>query len=266
MPETSSLPVSVHILTFNSAATIGAALVSVVGCAEILVIDGGSTDDTLRIARKHGAILVPQRNEGQGTPLEDFAAARNRGLARTTQPWVLSLDSDETASKELMKDVAATVKRDDADACYVPRRYVLPDGRVVRKATTYPNERLYFFRTDAVEKWIKPVHERPQLKTDARIAHFQGWSLAPLGTPEEYWEKNLRYIALEAKRSANDGWGRWFGRVVRALRGRVVATLRLAWIWLIPLPGPRLPLQYEGLRYRYAWKLLWETRPRPKRT
>src|SRR3989338_4058331 len=153
------LPVSVHILTWNSGKTLRRAIESVRTCAEILVIDGGSSDDTLRIAQKYGAKIIPQRDREHGTPLQNFAGARNRGLQHATQPWILSLDSDEYASPELLNDLQHTVTHGRPCACFVPRKYVLPDGQIVTHATTYPNERIYFFHKDAiaVEGWEKRV-------------------------------------------------------------------------------------------------------------
>ena len=53
------LQISVHILTFNSAKTLSEALKSVKDVAEILVIDGGSADATLKIAQEQGARVLP---------------------------------------------------------------------------------------------------------------------------------------------------------------------------------------------------------------
>jgi glycosyltransferase involved in cell wall biosynthesis len=132
-----ALPVSVHILTRNAAATLARALASVRGCAEILVIDGGSTDGTVDIARKEGAIVIPQGPHPG--PLEDFAAARNEGLRHAGQPWILSLDSDEYLEDGFLEELRTIIARGTPAACLVPRRYVLPDGQRVDYASTYPN-------------------------------------------------------------------------------------------------------------------------------
>ncbi|WP_217989992.1 glycosyltransferase [Paenibacillus sp. 7523-1] len=56
---------------------------------EIIIVDTGSVDDTLRIAALYGAKII--RAEWNG----DFAAARNQSLTAATQPWILVLDADE---------------------------------------------------------------------------------------------------------------------------------------------------------------------------
>ncbi|WP_186333691.1 glycosyltransferase family 2 protein [Paenibacillus xylanexedens] len=78
---------------------------------EIIVMDTGSVDDTIEIARRHGAIVI--RTEWNG----DFSEARNLSLAAATKPWILVLDADEVwvqtsqMKAELMQLLAAS--RDD---------------------------------------------------------------------------------------------------------------------------------------------------------
>ncbi|PIR48357.1 hypothetical protein COU80_05300 [Candidatus Peregrinibacteria bacterium CG10_big_fil_rev_8_21_14_0_10_55_24] len=264
-------PISVHILTFNSAATLRRALTSVRDCAEILLIDGGSTDDTLVIGQEYGARTIEQRSPNeQGKPLGDFAAARNRGLAHTTQPWILVLDSDEVISPALWEEIASIAHQTQPAAYLLPRRYVESDGTVIAHASTYPNEHLYFFHRDAVVQWIKPVHERVELKEGTPVYHLKGASLAPMPTIEEFKTKNLQYIRIEALRSHGCSWGHWLRhRVLHTLRSRLIALVRILWIWLLPHQGKRLPLTHEFLRFWYGWKLvvatcpLSHTEPRP---
>jgi glycosyltransferase involved in cell wall biosynthesis len=78
----------------NGAATLSACLESVAGlCEEMLVIDTGSEDDTLKIARSFGAKIINARWAS------DFSAARNAYIKQAAYPWVLSLDADEILGK-----------------------------------------------------------------------------------------------------------------------------------------------------------------------
>jgi len=258
----SKLPISVHILTFNSAATVERTLQSVQECEEILVVDGGSKDKTLDIAERYDARIILQNTPDKlGKPIEDFSLVRNIALDEAAQPWILALDSDEYLSPELQNELREAVRGEPA-AYYVPRKYVLKGGKVVDFATTYPNERLYFFHRDAVEEWTKPVHERPQLKKGTVTKHCKGASLAPIGSLQEYREKNMRYLKIEMQKTAGKGWGYWLKhRVYHTLRSRMIALLKLLWIWLIPRKGVRMPLRQELLRFWYGWKLIVTTCP-----
>lgn len=259
----SKLPVSVHILTWNSARTLERALQSVKDCAEILVIDGGSQDETVQIAERLGARVIPQRFPGaQGQPLMNFSAARNAGLEHATQPWILALDSDEVMDPEAMKEIKKITGEQGPSAFFVPRRYVLESGSVVNLASTYPNERLYFFRKDAVEKWEKPVHERIALKPNTPMGRLNHGSLAPLAPLSVFRSKLNQYLRIEVEESRGRGWKAWLKRVLHTVRGRMVAAIRLIPIWLLPHPGQtRLPFRYEMTRFWYGWKLIVMTCP-----
>lgn len=256
------LPVSVHILTYNSGSTLQKALQSVRDCAEILVIDGGSTDDTLAIAKQHHAQILQQQ---PGGPAEDFSAIRNQALHAATQPWIFALDSDESATPELMAAIAKATRQQPA-AYHVHRKYVLPDGRVVDHASTYPNKRVYFFHRESVKGWIKPVHERPALQPGATVKELRGACLAPIGEVADYKQKNERYLRLEIQKSAGKGWGHWLAhRLLHTIRSRLIGLLRLLRIWLVPRRGVRLPLRHELLRFWYGWQLIVRTCPLTRR-
>ncbi len=257
--DDSSAPVSLQVLTWNSEKTLRYCLASARGCAETLVIDGGSTDGTLEIARQKGVTVIPQPGGGA---IKDFSAVRNIGLQAATQPWILALDSDEVLTPELRDEIYTIAGSAEPGAYLVPRQYVLPGGIRVDYASSYPNARVYFFHKSVCEKWIKPVHERPQLKPGTTVHMLKHPTLAPIGTPKDFREKNRRYLQIEAQRDAGKGYGHWLiHRVLHTLRSRLILTVRLLWIWLIPRKGIRLPLQYEMLRFWYGWRLIVITCP-----
>lgn len=84
----------------------------------MLVVDGGSLDDTVAIARACGARVIEN-------PWPGFAAQRRFALAHVRHQWVFSCDSDEEVSTALAREIEATVKRagDDSPGAFrVPRR------------------------------------------------------------------------------------------------------------------------------------------------
>src|SRR5215831_19552177 len=85
--------VSVVIPCYNQARFLGEAVESVLAqtcsCSEIIVVDDGSTDNTLEVASRYRQVrCVSQRNQGQGV-------ARNEGLKHTSGEFVVFLDSDD---------------------------------------------------------------------------------------------------------------------------------------------------------------------------
>ncbi|HZX31376.1 MAG TPA: glycosyltransferase family 2 protein [Rhodocyclaceae bacterium] len=102
------LPISVVVLTFNAAETIGATLASAVALSDdVHVVDSGSTDATLDIARDAGARIASH-------PFENYGAQRNWAI--DTLPlrhqWQLHLDADERVSDELAAELRALFSGD----------------------------------------------------------------------------------------------------------------------------------------------------------
>ena len=97
-PVSSPLPLSAAIICLNEAAFIGACIESLRAAAEIIIVDSGSTDRTLDIirdyARTYPIRLVHQDWLG-------FAAQKQFACDLATQPWVLSIDADESLDADL---------------------------------------------------------------------------------------------------------------------------------------------------------------------
>ena len=94
------LPLSVAIITKNEAANMPRLLDSLAPLepAEIVVVDSGSSDDTVPIAENRGARVIE-------TDWPGHVEQKNRALDACTQPWILSLDADEPISPELAKNL-----------------------------------------------------------------------------------------------------------------------------------------------------------------
>ena len=93
------LPLSLVVITYNEAANIARCLDSVPFAAEKLVIDSGSTDDTVAIARQHGARVITQ-------PWLGFGPQRNFGSTQAQHDWILVLDADELVKLEKTGEAA----------------------------------------------------------------------------------------------------------------------------------------------------------------
>jgi tetratricopeptide (TPR) repeat protein len=109
MSET--LPLSVCMIVRNESHHLPKALASVKGiAAEIVVVDTGSTDDTVSIATAMGAKVL------HFDWIDDFAAARNAALEAATQPWILSLDADQQLASNSVGALTTALQRTDCMA------------------------------------------------------------------------------------------------------------------------------------------------------
>lgn len=84
-------PLSVVIITFNNADTLERCLREVDWAEDIVVLDSGSSDDTVAIARRHGARVAVH-------PFDDFGPQKQRAIDLARHDWVLNLDADEILS------------------------------------------------------------------------------------------------------------------------------------------------------------------------
>jgi glycosyltransferase involved in cell wall biosynthesis len=109
------VPVTVVIPTLNEADRLPACLASVAWAADVIVVDAGSTDGTVELARAAGARVI----EGRGRTIGE---QKNFGIAAATQYWVLSVDADERVTPELRDAVNRAVRAPDARAFRVRLR------------------------------------------------------------------------------------------------------------------------------------------------
>src|SRR6202142_322498 len=93
--------ISVTILTKNSARHLYQVLDAVRAFDEVVILDSGSSDDTLEIAREFPNVKM------HTTRFKGFGALHNEASALARNDWILSLDSDEVMTTELVREITA---------------------------------------------------------------------------------------------------------------------------------------------------------------
>ncbi len=149
------MSLAVLILTYNEALQITDCIRSVADLAdEIIVIDSGSTDDTVNLAQSAGARVVHH-------PMTDgFAAQRNFALTQTTADWVFYLDADERVTPELADELRQIRAQQPGKSAYAIQRRNIAFGQPVNHGVLRPDRVVRIFpRLGLV--WEGQVHERP---------------------------------------------------------------------------------------------------------
>jgi glycosyltransferase involved in cell wall biosynthesis len=156
---------SVAIITLNEEANLARTLASLRWVEEIVVVDSGSTDRTVEIARGFGAKVVHRDWSG-------FAAQKNFAISQCTGTWILTLDADEEVSPELQRQMRLLLSSNPPfDAFYLKRRNLFL-GRWIRHGGFYPDPKLRLFRRSTANFAITPQFEdRPVHETIAFDGH-----------------------------------------------------------------------------------------------
>jgi glycosyltransferase involved in cell wall biosynthesis len=156
--------ISAAIITLNEEANIARAIESLRCCDEILVVDSGSSDDTVEIATRLGARIV-------ACPWLGFAQQKNFAAEQASNDWVLSLDADEALSEALEAEIWQLKKAGPAADAYTMPRLARYLGRWILHSGWYPDRKVRLFHR-AKAKWAGDyVHE--SLRVEGSVAHLE---------------------------------------------------------------------------------------------
>jgi glycosyltransferase involved in cell wall biosynthesis len=229
---------SVVIITYNEESNIGRALQSVRplvanGKGEIVVVDSGSTDRTVEIAKSFGAKVFIEEWKG-------YAAQKNSAIEKAAGEWILSLDADEeldgdllNALKSVLEDVECISGRRDPETehplsvnpevmaddleyhigtkfgpefagLWIPRKNEFL-GRWMRYGGFWPDPKLRFFRRGSGAFENRTVHEDIKLKGQSGEIRYGTLLHHSYPTLSDYIEHMNRYSSLGAEMAVAKG-------------------------------------------------------------
>lgn len=183
-------PLSVVVITLNAERQLANCLASVAFADELLVVDSGSTDATLDIAKRHGARVLHQ-------PWLGFGKQKNYAVTQARHRWVLCLDADERISEALRDSIRAALANPQFQAYEMPRRNRFM-GRWLRHGEGYPDRSVRLFDRERAQWSNDAVHEKVIVRgSTGRLAgdilHESEAGLA------DYIDKQNRYTTLAAE-------------------------------------------------------------------
>lgn len=197
--------ISVAIATYNEEENIQSCLDAVASWVdEIVIVDGGSKDATVEIAKKYNAKIIVTDNP----PI--FHINKQKALDACHGDWILQLDADEIVTPELREEIIEKIKdqrskiKDKSsfivnhssliNGYYIARKNFFL-GHWLHKGGQYPDYVIRLFKRGKGKFPCKSVHE--QIQIDGSVGYF----INPLlhytsRTLNEYWRKANTYIAL----------------------------------------------------------------------
>ncbi|OZI33892.1 LPS biosynthesis protein [Bordetella genomosp. 10] len=193
---------SVIVITKNEAAHIVACLESVAFADEFIVVDSGSSDNTVELARDMGA-TVEQTADWPG-----FGPQKNRALALAQGEWVLSIDADERVTPELAREIRQAIETGDKDAYEIPRLSEFC-GRFIRHSGWWPDPVLRLFRRGAGRFTDAAVHEKVVPVSAWRAGRLEAHFI-------HYSYPNLEALIAKSNRYSSDAATMMYARGKRA--------------------------------------------------
>ena len=235
---------SVTIITLNEERRIGKCIKSVSFADEIIVVDSGSRDRTVEIAKQAGAQVIHQDWLGYGRQ-KQFA------VEQTVNDWVLCLDADEWLSPELSQSIQSVLEHPEFSAYQFPRRNRFM-GRWLRHGEGYPDWSLRLFKRDHAHWSEDEVHEKVVPGGD--VGKISGDLMHESEeTLQQYLEKQDRYTTLQAQRLKADGKR---GSVIKIVLSPLFRFIKFYFIRLGVLDGlPGLMHILIGCKNSYTKQL-----------
>jgi glycosyltransferase involved in cell wall biosynthesis len=277
---------SVVIITHNEEANIGRTLESLSlllkeAPGEIIVVDSGSSDRTVEIAKSYGAKVFSE-------PWKGYAAQKNSAIAKASGDWILSLDADEEVEQVLAQGINEVIGASDKEWCLTPQANQSPSdalnpasstrpngywiarknlflGRWIRHGGFWPDRKLRLFRRGLGQIKERLVHETltiagPATTINGSLIHHAYPTLAG------YIGHMNKYSSLGAEQSAKEG-KRGFSFINIVLRP--LATFIYNYFFRLGFldgrEGLLLHLYHAGYT---SWKYakLWELTRKPERS
>jgi glycosyltransferase involved in cell wall biosynthesis len=155
---------SVTVITYNEAENIGPCLESASWADEIVVLDSGSTDGTVEMARQFTDRVLSVSWQG-------FGKTKNQAIAAARMPWIYMLDADERITPPLRREIQTILQADGpADGYRVPRRNHFC-GRFIKYLGWYPDYSIRLFRKAKGRFNEREVHESVEI--DGQVSTVQ---------------------------------------------------------------------------------------------
>ncbi len=178
------------ILTYNEEPNLARTLAQLTWASKILVLDSGSTDQTLALARSFPNVRVVQRS------FDSFAQQCNFGLTQLDSEWVLSLDADYLLTSELIAELRA-LEPSPSVAGYAAAFHYCVNGRPLR-STLYPPRTVLYRRRLA--RYADDGHAH-HVQVSGPVFALQGRILHDDRKPLSHWVWSQdRYAKLEAEK------------------------------------------------------------------
>ncbi len=190
------MEISAVLITLNEEENLPRVLKKLRWCEEVVIVDSGSTDKTVEIARNFGARVCHREFDG-------FASQKNFADQQAAHDWILSLDADEVPSGDLDASLRRIKSKGaDRDAYHFSRKAFYL-GKWIHHSGWYPDKKVRLYDRRRA-RWEGLVHESVQVdgtvgELDGDLLHYTCRSLS------DHISTTNRYTALAAQQFHDEG-------------------------------------------------------------
>jgi glycosyltransferase involved in cell wall biosynthesis len=155
---------------------------------EIVVVDSGSTDSTLEIAKKYQAKIFTR-------DFDTYESQKNFAASKAISDWIFSIDADEIVPSTLADEITNAIKSEEYAGYSLPRRnFIL--GQEIKHSWWSPDRHIWVWKKGQ-GKWKGDVHE--EVVVDGKVGELQNAKLHyTYKTTQEFMAANDKYSTLMA--------------------------------------------------------------------
>lgn len=194
---------SAVVITKDEEDRIEACLESIKWVDEIIVVDSGSGDETLNIAKKYTDKIFK-------TDLADFSEIRNFAMDKAGGEWVLYVDADERVLEPLKKEIEVMISFADFSAYAISRRNII-FGTEVKYGPFWPDWVIRLLKKSDFVGWTGKVHEYPEFKgklgySENSLLHLTHRNIDQIVLKSLDWSKIDAKLRLDSNHPKMSGW------------------------------------------------------------
>lgn len=241
------MEISAIIITKNERENIVDVIKNLKFTDEIIVIDNKSEDETVKLAKKHGAKVYSRK-------FNDFAQQRNFGLEKTKGEWTLYVDADERVSSELQREILDIIRS----------KTNLSGYRIPRKNYYFSNhewphvERLErLFKRNKLQRWEGAIHESSVVKGEVGelenyLIHHTHKDLSSMIKKTNEWSEIEAQLLYKAGHPKMVWW-----RFIRIMLTKFYDSFIRQGGWKVGWVG-WIESIYQAFSYFVVYAKLWE--------